>query len=82
VAMGRCPGTLLLKNARRVNVFTLSLQHAHILLAGRLVAAMGLEYAQAEAEQVIDLEGRWVAPGLVDGPVHLEAAPLQSPFTW
>ena len=43
---------------------------------------MGLEYAQAEAEQVIDLEGRWVAPGLVDGHVHLEAALLQSPFTW
>jgi adenine deaminase len=54
----------------------------HILLAGRLVATVGLEYAQAEAEQVIDLEGRWVAPGLIDGPVHLEAALLQSPFTW
>jgi hypothetical protein len=36
VAMGRCPGTLLLKNARLVNVFTLSLQHTHILLAGWL----------------------------------------------
>ena len=54
----------------------------HILLAGRLVAAVGLEYAQAEAEQVIDLGRRWVAPGLVDGHVHLEAALLQSPFTW
>ncbi len=54
----------------------------HILLAGRLVAAVGLEYAQAEAEQVIDLGGRWVAPGLVDGPARLEAALLQSPFTW
>ncbi len=53
----------------------------HILLAGWLVAAVGLEYAQAEAEQVIDLQRRWVAPGLVDGPVHLEAALLQSPFT-
>ncbi|WP_253719011.1 amidohydrolase family protein [Thermus scotoductus] len=78
VAMGRCPGTLLLKNARLVNVFSLSLQHTHILLAGRLVAAVGLEYAQAEAEQVIDLEGRWVAPGLVDGHVHLESS-LVSP---
>jgi len=51
----------------------------HILLAGRLVAAVGLEYAQAKAEQVIDLEGRWVAPGLVDGPLHLEAAPFRAP---
>jgi adenine deaminase len=54
----------------------------NILLAGWLVAAVGLEYAQAEAEQVIDLERRWVVPGLIDGPVHLEAALLQSTFTW
>jgi adenine deaminase len=78
VAMGRRPGSLLLKNAHLVNVFTLSVQHTHILLAGRLVAAVGLEYAQAEAEQVIDLEGRWVAPGLIDGHVHLESS-LVSP---
>jgi len=78
VAMGRRPGSLLLKNAHLVNVFTLSVQHTHILLAGRLVAAVGLECAQAEAEQVIDLEGRWVAPGLIDGHVHLESS-LVSP---
>jgi adenine deaminase len=54
----------------------------HILLAGRLVAAVGLEHAQAEAEQVIDLGRRWVAPGLIDGPLHLEATLLRSPFTW
>jgi adenine deaminase len=82
VAMGPCPGTLLLKNAQLVNASGLSLQHTHILLAGWLVAAVGLEYAQADAEQVIDLERRWVAPGLIDGPVHLEAALLQSTFTW
>jgi len=82
VAMGRCPGTLLLKNARLVNASGLSLQYTHILLAGWLVAAVGFEYAQAEAEQVIDLERRWVVPGLIDGPLHLEAALLQSTFTW
>ena len=78
VAMGRRTGSLLLKNARLVNVFTLEIQHTHILLAGRLVAAVGLEYAQARAEEVVDLEGRWVAPGLIDGHVHLESS-LVSP---
>lgn len=78
VAMGRKTGSLLLKNARLVNVFTLEIQHTHILLAGRLVAAVGLEYAQARAEEVVDLEGRWVAPGLMDGHVHLESS-LVSP---
>ncbi|GAO75164.1 adenine deaminase [Meiothermus ruber] len=78
VAMGRQPGSLLLKNARLVNVFTLEIQHTHILLAGRLIAAVGPAYAQAPAAEVVDLEGRWVAPGLIDGHVHLESS-LVSP---
>ncbi|MCX7600910.1 MAG: adenine deaminase [Meiothermus sp.] len=77
-AMGRRPGTLLLKNARLVNVFSLKLQPTHILLAGPLVAAVGPEYAGAEAQEVLDLEGRAVAPGLIDGHVHLESS-LVSP---
>ncbi|GIW32812.1 adenine deaminase [Meiothermus sp.] len=77
-AMGRRPGTLLLKNARLVNVFSLTLQSTHILLVGPLVAAVGPEYAEAEALEVLDLEGRVVAPGLIDGHVHLESS-LVSP---
>ncbi|MCS7059334.1 MAG: adenine deaminase [Meiothermus sp.] len=74
VAMGRAGGSLLLKNARLVNVFSLTVQHTHILLAGPLVAAVGLEYAEAQAQEVLDLEGRYVAPGLIDGHVHLESS--------
>ncbi|GIW35832.1 adenine deaminase [Meiothermus sp.] len=77
-AMGRRPGTLLLKNVRLVNVFSLTVQPTHILLAGPLVAAVGPEYAGAEALEVLDLEGRVVAPGLIDGHVHLESS-LVSP---
>lgn len=74
VAMGRRAGTLLLKNARLVNVFSLELEPTHILLAGPMVAAVGTEYAEAEAQAVLDLQGRWVAPGLIDGHVHLESS--------
>lgn len=73
-AMGRRPGTLLLKNARLVNVFTLEIQQTHILLAGALIAAVDPEYADAKAHQVIDLEGAFVAPGLIDGHLHIESS--------
>lgn len=73
-AMGRRPGTLLLKNARLVNVFTLELEPTHILLAGPLVAAVGPEYAQAQADTVLDLGGAHVAPGLIDGHLHIESS--------
>lgn len=78
VAMGRSAGTCLLKNARLVNVFSQQIERTHILLAGPLVAAVGPEYAEAEALEVLDLEGRVVAPGLIDGHVHLESS-LVSP---
>ncbi len=77
-AMGRRPGSVLLKNVRLADVFSLELKPTHILLAGPLVAAVGPEYAGAEAQEVLDLEGRVVAPGLIDGHVHLESS-LVSP---
>ncbi|WP_299429391.1 adenine deaminase [uncultured Meiothermus sp.] len=77
-AMGRRPGTLLLQNVQLVNVFSLEVQLTHILLAGPLVAAVGPEYAGAQAVQAVDLQGRYVAPGLIDGHVHLESS-LVSP---
>ncbi|MBO1436839.1 adenine deaminase [Meiothermus sp. CFH 77666] len=77
-AMGRRPGSVLLKNVRLADVFSLELKPTHILLAGPLVAAVGPAYAEAEALEVLDLEGRVVAPGLIDGHVHLESS-LVSP---
>jgi adenine deaminase len=74
VAVGRRPGTLLLTNAKLLNVFTLEVEKTHILLAGRLIAGAGELFAGADAEQVIDLEGRYVAPGLIDGHVHIESS--------
>jgi adenine deaminase len=74
VAMGRKPGTLLLKNARLVNVFSLEVQHSHILLAGALVAGVGADFAEAEADQTLDLEGQYLVPGLIDGHLHLESS--------
>ena len=74
VAAGRKPGTYLFKNARVLNVFTGTVDEAHVLLAGRLIAGVGEVFAEAEAEERVDLAGRYLAPGLIDGHVHLESS--------
>ncbi len=71
-AAGRTEGDLLLRGGRVVDVFTNSVHEADVLVAGRLVAAVGR--GLGEAREVVDLEGAFVAPGLIDGHVHLESA--------
>ena len=77
VASGRRPGTLLLENAKVVNVFTNEIVPGDVLLAGRLIAAVGPDL-NADAAEVVDVAGAHVVPGLIDGHVHLESS-LVSP---
>ncbi len=74
VAAGRRAGTRLFAHARVVNVITGEIQDGGVLLAGRLIAGVGNACADAAAEEIIDLEGRWLVPGLIDGHVHLESS--------
>ena len=74
VAAGRAPGTLLLKNARVLNMFTLSIEQTHVLLAGTLIAGVGTVFTDADAQEVQDLQGAYLAPGLIDGHVHIESS--------
>ncbi len=74
VASGRKKGTLLLKNAALLNVFTLAIEQTHVLLAGRMIAAVGQAYEDAEADDTIDLQGKHLVPGLIDGHVHIESS--------
>jgi adenine deaminase len=71
VAAGRRPGTVLLRNARAINLLSGEIYPTEILLHGRWIAGIGAGY---EAESEIDLGGRYVAPGLIDGHLHLESA--------
>lgn len=74
VAAGRKQGSLLIRNANVVNVFTNDIARTHVLLAGRLIAGVGEIFAAAEARENIDLEGRHLVPGLIDGHLHIESA--------
>jgi adenine deaminase len=70
-AAGRRPGSLLLANAVNVNVYTGELLQGNVLLAGRLIAAVGP--GVTGAERMINLDGRFVTPGLIDAHLHLES---------
>jgi adenine deaminase len=62
---------LLLQNARLVNVFSGEIYETAIAVSGSRVAGLGPGY---RAKRSLDLEGRFVAPGLIDAHVHIESS--------
>jgi len=70
VASGRVKADLVLKNAKIVSVFTEEILEGDVAIVGGEIAGIG----QYEGLEEIDLEGRYVAPGLIDGHVHIESS--------
>ncbi len=77
VAKGDQPADLLLKNGRLVNVFSSEVYEANLAVKDGLIAAVGSEYK--EGKEIIDLEGRYLAPGLIDAHLHIESTLLLPP---
>ncbi|HEV7301002.1 MAG TPA: adenine deaminase [Tepidisphaeraceae bacterium] len=71
VARGDVPADLLLANGRLVNVFTGDIEQTDIAIADDRIAGIGPGYT---AHQTIDLNGAYVAPGLIDAHVHIESS--------
>ncbi|MFN8453869.1 MAG: adenine deaminase [Anaerolineae bacterium] len=71
IARGDEPADLLLKNGQVLNVFTGEIIRTDIAIAHSRIVGLGSGY---EAEQTVDLVGRYVAPGLIDSHVHIESA--------
>jgi adenine deaminase len=70
VASGRKKADLVLKNARVVNVFTLEIMEGDVAIQDGYIAGIG----SYDGETEIDIKGKYVTPGLIDGHVHLESA--------
>lgn len=80
VARGSEPADLVLRNARIVDVFTPRILEGNVAIAGERIAGIGIAGGPAyEAEEVVDLEGSYLAPGLIDGHVHIESAMVGVP---
>jgi len=73
VAKGETPADLLLKNARIVNTFTGEIEQANVAIYGDRIAGVG-DYDKAS--EIIDLQGDFLAPGLINGHTHIESSML------
>jgi adenine deaminase len=73
VAKGELPADLILANAKIVNVFTGEIEPGNVAICGDSIAGVG-NYSQAK--QVLDLGGKYLAPGLINGHTHLESSML------
>jgi len=75
ISLGKAPVDLLLKNGRLVNVFSGSVHDASIAIhEGRVVG-----FGEYDALETVDLEGRYISPGFIDGHLHLESSMLSIP---
>ena len=66
VAKGEYPADLILTNARVVNVFSGEVEPGDVAICGDRIAGIG-DYRWAE--QVLDLHGKYLAPGLINGHI-------------
>ncbi|MBA7504380.1 Adenine deaminase [subsurface metagenome] len=73
VARGDSLPDLLLKNARIVNTFIGEIEEGNVAICGDRVAGIG-DYTQAR--EIIDLEGEYLSPALIDGHIHIESSML------
>ena len=73
VARGDAQADLVLTNARIVNTFTGEIEENSVAVHRGRVAGVG-DYTWAR--RILDLGGKFLAPGFIDGHVHLESTYL------
>jgi adenine deaminase len=66
---------LLLKNARVINTFSGDIHRTHVAIHGGKVVGFG-DY---KAKRTMDLKGAYLAPGFIDGHVHIESSMVKIP---
>lgn len=71
VALGNAPADSLVVGGRVVNVHTREVYPADVAIAGGRIAAVGdVGYARGDDTAVVEADGRYVTPGLIDGHLH------------
>ena len=73
VASGREPADVVYHGATVLNVFTREWEHKDIYVSGAYIAAMA-EPDTYKALKQVDVTGKWIVPGFIDGHVHSESS--------
>lgn len=74
-AKGDVRAELVLKNARVINVFTNEIEQADVAIRQGVILGVGHYTGETE----LDLQGKYVCPGLVDGHIYIESSMLCGP---
>jgi len=75
VAKGIIPAELVLKNGHIINVFDGLIEEADVAIEDGIIVGIG-EYSGVKE---IDVKHQFIAPGFIDGHVHIESSMLTPP---
>src|SRR5689334_3086207 len=76
VARGDAPADLVLKGGQVVNVFSGEVYQAEVAIEGERIAGISPTGGVYRGREAIDLQGDYIAPGFIDGHVHIESSLL------
>ena len=76
VAGGAAPAELVIKNAKLVNVCTREIQDniSVAIVCGRIALVGDAQHCIGPDTKVIDAQGQYLAPGFLDGHIHVESS--------
>ncbi|MBO8142508.1 MAG: adenine deaminase [Firmicutes bacterium] len=79
-AAGRAPFDLVISRVRLVNVFTGEIYPAHIgVTAGLIAAVLPGDGPVPDGAQLVEGDGRYAVPGLIDSHLHVESSMVLPP---
>ena len=78
VAMGRVPAETVITNANLINVCTREImENIDVAIhSGRIALVGDGKHCIGEGTKVIDAAGQYIAPGMLDGHIHVESSML------
>ena len=76
-ALGDEPADMIIKGGKLINVYTSQIQDADVAIKDGRIAAIGdVDYTQGDETQVLDADGMYLSPGLIEPHIHPEVSKI------